>query len=146
MDQDGVQEDTFRLSCGHEFHKVRLSQTSVCPLLILFSPLQFCIRGWVTLSKKQTCPYCHEMLDLKRMFPKPWDKPLMMYGKLLSLVQWLFIHVFFKIFFCILFIFGWYMLFISIIMYCGGGGCTGHIIYILFILYSFSPAVLYIYC
>ena len=94
VDQEGVLEDTFRLSCGHEFHKVRLSQTSVCPLLILFSPLQFCIRGWVTLSKKQTCPYCHEMLDLKRMFPKPWEKPLVMYGKLLGWVRW---FVFFQV-------------------------------------------------
>ena len=41
------------------------------------------------MGKKQTCPYCHEMLDLKRMFPKPWEKPLMMYGKLLSWVRWL---------------------------------------------------------
>ena len=88
MDQDGVQEDTFRLSCGHEFHKVRLSQTSVYSLLILFSPLQFCIRGWVTLTKKQTCPYCHEMLDLKRMFPKPWEKSQMMYDRLLGWVRW----------------------------------------------------------
>jgi len=68
--QEGVLEETFRLSCGHEFHK-------------------FCIRGWFTLGKKQTCPYCQEKLDLKKMFPKPWEKPLMMFGKLLSWVRWL---------------------------------------------------------
>ena len=67
---EGVIEDTFRLSCGHEFH-------------------EFCIRGWCIVGKKQTCPYCHEKVDLKRMFPNPWEKPHMMYGQLLDWVRWL---------------------------------------------------------
>ena len=80
-DQDGVIENTFRLACGHEFH-------------------EFCIRGWwarifwarfhfdtrCIVGKKQTCPYCHEKVDLKRMFPTPWEKPHMMYGQLLDWV------------------------------------------------------------
>ena len=33
------------------------------------------------VGKKQTCPYCHEKVDLKRMFPTPWEKPHMMYGQ-----------------------------------------------------------------
>ena len=65
--EEGVLEDTFRLSCGHEFH-------------------EFCIRGWCIVGKKQTCPYCHEKVDLKRMFPTPWEKPHMMYGQLLDWV------------------------------------------------------------
>jgi len=69
-DQDGVLENTFRLACGHEFH-------------------EFCIRGWCIVGKKQTCPYCHEKVDLKRMFPTPWEKPHMMYGQLLDWVRWL---------------------------------------------------------
>ena len=35
------------------------------------------------------CPYCHEKVDLKRMFPNPWEKPHMMYGQLLDWVRWL---------------------------------------------------------
>ena len=38
------------------------------------------------MGKKQTCPYCHEKVDLKRMFPTPWEKPHMMYGQLLDWV------------------------------------------------------------
>ena len=44
--EEGVIENTFRLSCGHEFH-------------------EFCIRGWCIVGKRQTCPYCHEKVDLK---------------------------------------------------------------------------------
>ena len=69
-DEEGVIENTFRLACGHEFH-------------------EFCIRGWCIVGKKQTCPYCHEKVDLKRMFPNPWEKPHMMYGQLLDWVRWL---------------------------------------------------------
>jgi hypothetical protein len=46
VEQEGVLENTYRLSCGHEFH-------------------EFCIRGWCIVGKKQTCPYCHEKVDLK---------------------------------------------------------------------------------
>ena len=45
---------------------------------------EFCIRGWCIVGKKQTCPYCHERVDLKRMFPNPWEKPHMMYAQLLD--------------------------------------------------------------
>merc|ERR1712107_131671 len=65
MGEEGVIENTFRPACGHEFH-------------------EFCIRGWCIVGKKQTCPYCHEKVDLKRMFPNPWEKPHMMYGQLLD--------------------------------------------------------------
>lgn len=68
--EEGVLEDTFRLSCGHEFH-------------------EFCIRGWCIVGKKQTCPYCHEKVDLQRMFPNPWEKSHQMYGQLLDWVRWL---------------------------------------------------------
>lgn len=33
---------------------------------------EFCIRGWCIVGKKQTCPYCKEKVDLKRMFPSPY--------------------------------------------------------------------------
>ena len=33
---------------------------------------EFCIRGWCIVGKKQTCPYCKEKVDLKRMFCNPY--------------------------------------------------------------------------
>ena len=44
-------ENTFQLTCGHEFH-------------------EFCVRGWCIVGKKQTCPWCHEKVDLKVRFKK----------------------------------------------------------------------------
>ncbi|ETN80187.1 zinc finger, C3HC4 type [Necator americanus] len=51
-EEDVEEEKTYRLSCGHTFH-------------------EFCIRGWVVVGKLQTCPYCKEKVDLKRMFKNP---------------------------------------------------------------------------
>lgn len=53
--ESGVLEDTFKLSCHHVFH-------------------EFCIRGWCIIGKKQTCPYCKEKVDLKRLFSNPYVK------------------------------------------------------------------------
>lgn len=33
---------------------------------------EFCIRGWCIVGKKQTCPYCNEKVDLKRMMNNPY--------------------------------------------------------------------------
>lgn len=33
---------------------------------------EFCIRGWCIVGKKQTCPYCKEKVDLKRIFCNPY--------------------------------------------------------------------------
>ena len=33
---------------------------------------EFCIRGWCIVGKRQTCPYCKEKVDLKRMFKNPY--------------------------------------------------------------------------
>ena len=58
------------------------------------------------MGKKQTCPYCKEKVDLKRLFPNPWEvrvspvdrsedlvysmqKPHMLYGNLLDWVRYL---------------------------------------------------------
>jgi len=65
-----VGEKTFRLSCGHEFH-------------------EFCIRGWCIVGKKQTCPYCHDKVDLQRMFPNALNKIDQMYGHLLDFFRYL---------------------------------------------------------
>lgn len=68
--EEGIIENTYKLSCNHVFH-------------------EFCIRGWCIVGKKQTCPYCKEKVDLKRMFCNPWEKPHLLYGKLLDWVRWL---------------------------------------------------------
>lgn len=52
-EEEGVIENTFKLSCEHVFH-------------------EFCIRGWCIVGKKQTCPYCKEKVDLKKMFRNPY--------------------------------------------------------------------------
>ncbi|KAK0064673.1 RING finger protein 121-like isoform X1 [Biomphalaria pfeifferi] len=67
---NAVIEKTIKLNCGHIFH-------------------EFCIRGWCIVGKKQTCPYCKEKVDLKRMFPGPWERPHVMYGNLLDWIRYL---------------------------------------------------------
>ncbi|KAK6173929.1 hypothetical protein SNE40_017299 [Patella caerulea] len=69
-DEDAIIEKTCKLSCDHLFH-------------------EFCIRGWCIVGKKETCPYCKEKVDLKRMFPSPWDRPHVMYGNLLDWIRYL---------------------------------------------------------
>ncbi|CAI4222282.1 unnamed protein product [Auanema sp. JU1783] len=70
QDPDEDDEKTHKLSCGHTFH-------------------EFCIRGWVVVGKQQTCPYCKEKVDLKRMFKNPWEKPHLFYGQLLDWIRYL---------------------------------------------------------
>lgn len=67
--EEGIIESTFQLTCDHTFH-------------------EFCIRGWCIVGKKQTCPYCKEKVDLKRMFRNPWEKPHVLYGQLLDWLRW----------------------------------------------------------
>uniref|UniRef100_A0A0B6YSW6 RING-type domain-containing protein n=1 Tax=Arion vulgaris TaxID=1028688 RepID=A0A0B6YSW6_9EUPU len=62
-------EKTINLNCGHIFH-------------------EFCIRGWCIVGKKQTCPYCKEKVDLKRMFPGPWERPHLLHGSLLDCIRY----------------------------------------------------------
>uniref|UniRef100_A0A8C3YAG1 Ring finger protein 121 n=1 Tax=Catagonus wagneri TaxID=51154 RepID=A0A8C3YAG1_9CETA len=70
VSEEGIIENTYRLSCNHVFH-------------------EFCIRGWCIVGKKQTCPYCREKVDLKRMFSNPWERPHVMYGQLLDWLRYL---------------------------------------------------------
>ncbi|XP_032682791.1 RING finger protein 121 isoform X2 [Odontomachus brunneus] len=68
--EEGVIENTYKLNCEHVFH-------------------EFCIRGWCIVGKKQTCPYCKEKVDLKKMFRNPWQRPHMLYSYLLDWLRWL---------------------------------------------------------
>lgn len=52
-DESNAVETSFRLPCKHVFH-------------------EYCIRGWCIIGKKQTCPYCKEKVDLKRLFKNPY--------------------------------------------------------------------------
>lgn len=63
-------EKTYQLGCSHIFH-------------------EFCIRGWCIVGKKQTCPYCKEKVDLKRIFHNPWERPHVLYGHLLDWIRYL---------------------------------------------------------
>ncbi|XP_077984446.1 E3 ubiquitin ligase Rnf121-like [Glandiceps talaboti] len=69
-DDEDIVEKTYKLNCNHVFH-------------------EFCIRGWCIVGKKQTCPYCKEKVDLKRMFCNPWERPHVLYGQLLDWVRYL---------------------------------------------------------
>ncbi|KFO69242.1 RING finger protein 121, partial [Cuculus canorus] len=57
--------------------------------VVLLSFHEFCIRGWCIVGKKQTCPYCKEKVDLKRMFSNPWERPHVLYGQLLDWLRYL---------------------------------------------------------
>lgn len=64
------EEETIKLSCGHTFH-------------------EYCIRGWILVGKKQTCPYCSEKVDTKQLTAHPWEKYNHMYAQLLEWLRYL---------------------------------------------------------
>lgn len=64
------EEDTHTLSCGHTFH-------------------EYCVRGWIILGKKQTCPYCSEKVNTKALTAHPWEKYNHMYAQLLEWIRYL---------------------------------------------------------
>jgi RING finger protein 121 len=57
VEENGEAEKSYKLPCHHVFH-------------------EFCIRGWCIVGKKQTCPYCKEKVDLKRIFSNPYPQCL----------------------------------------------------------------------
>lgn len=67
--EQGVIEDTYKLTCDHVFH-------------------EFCIRGWLIIGKKQNCPYCKEKVDMSKLF-NAWQKPHLLYGQLLDWLRYL---------------------------------------------------------
>ncbi|XP_039090281.1 RING finger protein 175 isoform X2 [Hyaena hyaena] len=70
LNEEGLIENTYQLSCNHVFH-------------------EFCIRGWCIVGKKQTCPYCKEKVDLKRMISNPWERTHFLYGQILDWLRYL---------------------------------------------------------
>ena len=71
MEGDDV-EKRVKLPCGHEIH-------------------EFCIRGWSIVGKKQTCPYCNEKVDLKKLYPQPWSmqRQDVLFSQLLDALRYL---------------------------------------------------------
>ncbi|GAU98582.1 hypothetical protein RvY_09710 [Ramazzottius varieornatus] len=65
-----VVENTFRISCGHQFH-------------------EFCLKGWCIVGKKDTCPYCKERFNRKDIYKNPWDKPHVLLGQYLDILRYL---------------------------------------------------------
>jgi len=63
-------EEIIRLNCGHTFH-------------------EYCLRGWILIGKKQTCPYCSEKVDTKILTQHPWEKYNHMYAQLLEWLRYL---------------------------------------------------------
>jgi len=64
-DETGMPEKQHTLPCKHCFH-------------------DFCIRGWVIVGKKQTCPVCKEKVDLKNFSSTPWERVYVMYSGFLD--------------------------------------------------------------
>lgn len=53
-----------------------LEMSNVLFMLVPHRFHEFCIRGWCIVGKKQTCPYCNEKVDLKRMMNNPYPSLL----------------------------------------------------------------------
>lgn len=63
-------EKIFTLNCGHKFH-------------------ESCIRGWVIVGKKDTCPYCSEHVRLQDVFNSPWEKHSIAWSVVLDSLRYL---------------------------------------------------------
>ena len=47
-----------------------------------------CIRGWVIVGKKETCPYCSEKVTYKpSLLRNPWETQNLMWGRILDAVR-----------------------------------------------------------
>ncbi|XP_049849173.1 RING finger protein 121-like isoform X2 [Schistocerca gregaria] len=57
------------LNCGDEFH-------------------EFCIRGWLIVGKRETCPYCLEKVTLRSIFSSPWDETIL-WSEILNSLRYL---------------------------------------------------------
>lgn len=64
---------TLTLPCRHQFH-------------------EFCLRGWMMVGKKGTCPTCNEKVDFKKLRQlntKPWDRGSLYWMQLLDMVRYM---------------------------------------------------------
>ena len=61
-----------QLSCSHKFHLP-------------------CLKGWLLIGKKQTCPYCAEKVDISKVPTNPWDTQQSFYLLILDYIRWIMI-------------------------------------------------------
>ena len=69
-EQREAKEQVVTLNCRHQYH-------------------EWCIRGWVMVGKKDSCPHCFEKVDLRKTFNSPWVTQGIMYANLLDMVRYL---------------------------------------------------------
>jgi len=63
-------EPSCKLDCGHMYH-------------------EYCIRGWIIIGKKATCPYCKEKVETNDLANNPWNKIDIMYSNVLDFFRYL---------------------------------------------------------
>lgn len=64
---------------------------SLFPLLFLSSirncdsSFKPCVRGWIIIGKKDTCPYCSEKVSYQpSLLSNPWEKQSVLWGQVLD--------------------------------------------------------------
>lgn len=71
----GGGEQIFKLPCNHTFHHL-------------------CIKGWVLVGKKNSCPCCNQRVDLGLIAGRTiWGKPGVLWAHLLSAVRWMVVWI-----------------------------------------------------
>jgi len=65
-----LEDSSCKLDCGHVYH-------------------EHCIRGWIIIGKKATCPYCKEKVETKELTQNPWNKADIMYSNFLDFFRYL---------------------------------------------------------
>lgn len=51
---------------------------------------EFCIRGWIIIGKKDTCPYCSEKVNIRATLLKnPWEKQSTIWSGVLDTLRYL---------------------------------------------------------
>ena len=64
-------DSSVQLSCKHVFHSE-------------------CIRGWLIVGKKDSCPACNEKVDLRKLYAdKPWETSNLSWIQMLDMVRYL---------------------------------------------------------
>ena len=90
-------EEIFTLECGMS-HCVSIAGFACLVIHHLvferfgFSEHQFhedCLRGWTLIGKRDTCAYCSEKVDLRKMFSNPWDTQRKAWGTALDMLRYM---------------------------------------------------------
>uniref|UniRef100_A0A3Q2WZC5 Ring finger protein 175 n=1 Tax=Haplochromis burtoni TaxID=8153 RepID=A0A3Q2WZC5_HAPBU len=66
-------------------YRIKAEDSMDVGVIMLFYGLYYGVMG----RDFQTCPYCNEKVDLKRMMNNPWEKTHVLYGQLLDWLRYL---------------------------------------------------------